>query len=135
MADESRCSATTKAGKPCRMKALVNTSPPACFNHVEGLAADRAREKARLAGGMARGRQQSAEAGTIEEAEGEFGDWGDLVYATDVEEALSHVTRETIAGRMSPRAAAAATGSLKLLLERAVKENRIYRPDGGGDDA
>src|SRR5688572_19948526 len=113
------CSATRKDGKRCKMKPLRGSSPLMCFNHSP--AAATARQAARRAGGKVRGAQQQ-----LEEDDAEEHDWSALWTPDEIQNALAHVARETIAGKMPAREAAAATTALKALLERAVKDGHRY---------
>jgi hypothetical protein len=109
----NKCEAKTKAGEPCGMPALVGGDR--CFNHARGAEAVEKRIQARSAGGRARAEQMKR----AEQAERDRPDWWALTENSEIEEAIAHVARQTIEGRMSAREARAATAALKLLLDRA----------------
>jgi hypothetical protein len=132
-----KCSATTKSGEPCRMAAVNGTKPAMCFNHAPGRAADKARAKARSAGGKLR--QMLSLEPVVAECEEFWFDELDCGYK--VEAAVAHVATEVMQGRMDARRAAAAAGALKLLLTDDAwhrhnnQECSCFSEDEPGDSA
>lgn len=114
-----KCAAKTKAGERCEMPALVGGDR--CFNHARGEEAVERRRQARSAGGRARAEQMKR----AEQAERDRPNWWALTESSEIEEAIAHVARQTIEGRMSAREARAATVALKLLLDRAGTQDAL----------
>lgn len=110
MADPT-CSATTKAGAPCRARPTSGSTPPRCFWHggAGGARLDEARRRGGAATSRRIARVIAAEVVDAEPA------WWRLSTREEIAGALADTVRGLWCGRLDPRSAFALVGAVNAL--------------------